>query len=286
MKIIISVILIICGYFTNAQFPVISTVLQIYNYSTGDTFEYHKTIHAPQGNGSCNYEGYTLTIITSFTANNNAITYTSENYSEATSGCCDPGCGFSQYSSNKDSTVIIHPDSGIYYYLICQPGDNCMDSVFSNSSFNGHKQNRFYDNGFNFTDETYADSLGLVSMDDIAEAGEQETRQQLIYFHKASGEIWGQPQAIATAIAVLQPEICAAKIIPTPAAESFKLILSKLPPGNLDFILSDGKGAHVFSKTITNLQTDMSRNKLSSGFYFWEIISENQVIIRGKLLLN
>ena len=282
------ILLISWSYRVSTQPLSFSTIGQIYNYSVGDTFEYQVSTSRPSGGTSCRSAGYLLNTIIAYNVSGNSITYRIAMIQTDT--IHQPGCEAS--FSDTNTYTIYNIDSYFDQVFRCDtnftynPYDSCYDSIFQNSNYNFHKQNHYHNPSFNYFDETYADSIGLVSMDDIAEAGEQETRQQLIYFHKASGEIWGQSQAITTTVAVIQPEIWTAKIIPTPAAESFKLILSKLPTGNLDFILSDGKGAHVFSKNITNLQTDMSRNKLSSGFYFWEIISENQVIVRGKLLLN
>ena len=262
-----------------------STLREIYAFSVGDTFEYQVGSRQPYA-PYCTYEGHTLTVITSFNISRDTIVYTSESYSEAIAPCCEPGCGFSQYSSSSVTSTVTNLDSTVFYSLICPNGDECLDTAFSNGNFNFHKQNLFHDNGFNFIDETYANGLGFVQKDDVAEENKTETTFRLIYFHKTTGEIWGQPQPIVSGINTLHPDNLTAQIFPVPAENNFNLMLSEPPFSKLNFLLFDASGRIIFNQLITNMQTEIERNDLSSGLYHWELTSSNQVLQRGKLVLH
>jgi len=268
-----------------AQGPDFSTIREVYAFAVGDTFEYQvgsRQSYEPY----CHYEGYTLTIITSFNTSHDTILYTSRNFSEAIGACCQPGCGFSQYAFSSGNAIIKNADSSIFYNTLCPNGDECLDTEFSSSSYNFHKQNQFYDNGFNFVNEIYADSLGLVYSDEIAEDNMTEITSQLIYLHKTTGEIWGQPQSIVSGVKTLQLDPLTAQIFPIPIENNFNLTLSQSPFRKLDFLLFDATGKTVFNQPITNIQTEMDRNGLSDGLYLWELISNNEVLQRGKLVLR
>ena len=256
-----------------------STIREIYAFSVGDSFEYEVSSHQ-LFEPHCNYDGYTLTVITGFNISHDTITYESKSFSQSAGACCQPGCGFSQYAYSSGGTTIIDADSTIFYSLPCFNGDQCLDTAFINANYDSHKQDHFYDNSFDLRDETFADGLGQIKGDDIFEYDKVEHIMQLIYFHKANGEIWGQPQTIISGIETLQPDEPSLQLFPNPSNEQIQLTTTA--PNPTEVKIYDALGRLVKQQAYTKT-IDVS--KLATGHYILELDFPGGIVIRqfGKL---
>jgi hypothetical protein len=282
-------IILLLFYCSFAQGPSFSTIKQIYNLSVGDSFVYRASFNRNYSGGSCSFAGYTLSTIISYRLSGDSIIVGSYHFTKDTTPCCDAACGTnSGLTSFYLTNIYTQIDSLFSQQYTCDTTQSiqCFDSVFITNSYNFRKQNRYREVDLGFTDETYADGLGLVHQDNLEEDLGAETTLQLIYYHKASGEIWGHPQNLISSISRLSQPLLTANVFPNPAAESFNLKLSEIPSEKVKFELIDETGKILLIREIHDQQTEINRESLSAGVYIWELLSDNVILSRGKLFLN
>ena len=74
-------------------------------------------------------------------------------------------------------------------------------------------------------------------------------------------------------------------IYPNPFS-STAIIETETPLPNAMFMLFDVVGKPVKQIQLTNSKTEITREDLASGVYIYEIISENKIIDRGRIIVE
>jgi hypothetical protein len=181
-----------------------------------------------------------------------------------------------------DSSIIIFLDSA--YHIVSSQTVLVHDSVYrDNATFNGVKQNLFSSivGGFEGTTEVYADSLGIVYEGEDLELS-SNNREQLIYYHKASGSIWGTP-FITTGISHIDDTYHIA-IYPNPAQDRFVIQSGQYQGLHID--ICDVLSKKILSLNLNSKETAVKRNNLPSGIYYWQVSDGITLIKSGKLILE
>lgn len=75
-------------------------------------------------------------------------------------------------------------------------------------------------------------------------------------------------------------------LYPNPSTTSFTLQLSTPPTTQTYFQLYDALGRQVKREEINSSSTTINRNNLPGGIYFWQLLSENKILDRGKLVIE
>jgi len=127
----------------------------------------------------------------------------------------------------------------------------------------------------------YADSIGIIYKAENVELS-SNNREQLIYYHKANGSTWGTP-FVSTGIANIADEYHVA-VYPNPAEEKF-VVHTDLYQG-LRFELYDVLSEQVMDLNLSGVETQISRNSLPSGIYFWQVTDGTNVIKIGKIIME
>jgi hypothetical protein len=129
--------------------------------------------------------------------------------------------------------------------------------------------------------DVYADSIGLIYKAEDQELA-SNNREQLIYYHKANGAIWGTPSYYTGISDVSGGNNIT--IYPNPAGDEFTIHTDQYQ--GLHFELFDMLSEKVMTLDLSESETQVSRNNLQSGIYFWQITDRNNKIKTGKLILE
>jgi hypothetical protein len=157
------------------------------------------------------------------------------------------------------------------------------------AKFNGKNQyNCNISPGFTTINETYADSLGLVSQFNFYEnTTSTVVNDSLVYYHKAAtGEHWGHfaPARFVTGLPDI-PENRNVNILPNPASENFTISVAELTT-ELRLKLYDLTGREIIIVNINSSQTNVSCNNMAAGIYCWQLESSNGIVDRGKIVIR
>ena len=108
----------------------------------------------------------------------------------------------------------------------------------------------------------------------------------LIYAHKTDGSVYGTPDySKFTALSEVTYNGSTA-IYPNPASASFQVRLPQTPICLNVLELYDACGRMVRSEFITKTTTTLNRDNLNTGVYFWQLKQNEEVIVRGKFILQ
>ena len=161
-----------------------------------------------------------------------------------------------------------------------------VDSAYINpAAYNGSKQNFYFlqqdDLYFSYDQEIYVDSIGIVFK---REAIQQVNNnfQQLIYYHKANGKRWGS-SFFEVGINDL-PREESFFIYPNPTEGRFMIHADSYQ--GIEFKLLDALSRQVMNLRLTDNETQVGRNNLSAGIYFWQMAAGADVIKTGKLVIK
>jgi hypothetical protein len=274
-----------------------STVRQVFSLQKGDSLEYHVWNYGACS-PLCNY--YILKVVDSVSYNLaqdtlsiSFLTQVLHFDSAGGGGMCSGTC--KEYFTWADICPIAvgqwtftYLDSNIISFLdttyrIQSPVGGASDSIYRDSlTYNNSKQN-FYNChiGFDGTNDIYADSIGIVYKAENVELSSNE-REQLIYYHKANGSMWGTPY-INTGIANIATDYHIT-VYPNPAEDRF-VVHSDLYQG-VRFEMYDVLSKQVVNLELNNKETGVNRNNLPSGIYYWQVTDGINTIITGKLIIE
>lgn len=94
------------------------------------------------------------------------------------------------------------------------------------------------------------------------------------------------PFSVQTEKTLLSPETTL-NVYPNPFLQKATFELNDKTPRNLDFTVFDSMGRIVYQEYFSNTyQFDFYRNGLASGFYFFNIIENGQIIGKGKIIVR
>ena len=280
-----------------------STLRQVFNYAVGDSFEYQYGEGGAYGYiGNINYYscgGYELMTITSASIAGDTLIYGYSYLWQDTGGTgpCSgyaiggyppfppmPGGGPSMGTNDSGGVFrVIAPDSLVNYAWGPCVYPVCSDTVIRDGMYNYHKQNQFSDHYYPSIDtsETLTDSIGLTST--YSARDYVNFQLQLTWYHKANGEQWGAP---VTIISTGVNNMASVKLFPNPSSGEFSIQLSAAAQQEFRFELFDASGRWVYHQIVSNELTNIRLNGIGNGLYLWQLSNNDNVIDRGKLVLN
>lgn len=305
------VILLLAAHIGFCQTIGFSTLRQIFNYQKGDSFEYDygtSWLYNFQNQfETANCGGKLLMVIDSVYSQSDTLVYKYTYAFQDTNaiGPCSSQFGYGWigppftgpcYDQNYNPPGVFevcNPDSFFpnmysYYEGQCNTitSNVCFDTAFIDSNYHYRKQNRFSIVGFSSLDETCTDSLGLTNQNDFDEAGDNSQYLQLIWYHKAEGEIWGSYSQVIVADINGVDASASVNLFPNPSNGNLHLQLAGFSNDKNYFELFDLSGRKVYSQNVVIGQTDLVLPGFSAGLYFWQIKSGNSVVKNGKLVLQ
>ena len=284
MKNAIAAVFCFCCFHLFSQGLTHSTIRQVFDFHPGDTLEF-ETNYLIGGYTLCQKEGYYFDVYLSRQDGQDSIAYTCRSvgfdYYYPTS------CSFQTGSSgvNIHTALYTYLDSSIFYYhthtLGCDTTQFCYNdtSYIDTSSYNGRKIDRHTEGiriAFSY-DTTFADGLGQV------EAGfgsEDNTQAQggygLVYYHLASGEVWGTPYYFNLYTGIQSPAgDLTVSVTPDPVTDVLRVSVRESSALPVSFSLCDAMGRVVLSKTLSSPTTDITRDGIAEGLYFWNLSIES-----------
>lgn len=242
-----------------------STVGEVYNFEVGDSFLYEAW---PPGQYVLPNYYWKIIIQKTISGNSDTIFYT--------------------YYGNINDTFYNLSSSVLRLPLAdsCNLWGYCsFDSVYVDSSKFGRKANSIFRGyvGLGGDDTIYHEGLGMTRdchfSDDLNLSGPCE---EMIYYHKASGQIWGLP--LISDIISDQKPVQRITLFPNPVTGRFVLHYPFQLQSN--FLLFDVLGNKVKHEPITNATTTLQRDNLTNGIYFWQVESEGKILDRGKIVFE
>jgi hypothetical protein len=292
--------LLLAGSLIKAQGLMPSTVRQVFSLQRGDSLEYH-IWNVGACSPQCNY--YISKVVDSvsynFAQDTLSIFFQTQIVHFDSSGppVMGASCGECHtYFMNPDiyhitsdrwtttyldSSIIAFLDSS--YHLGLSQTTAVSDSIFRDSLAYDNSRQNFYNGAWDFDGsiEVYADSIGIVYKAENVELS-SNNREQLIYYHKANGSAWGTPY-INTGISDIA-DAYHIDIFPNPTEERFVIRTNQYQ--GLRFELYDVLSKRVMDFDLSSKQTEVNRNKLPSGIYYWQIADVSNVIKAGKIVLE
>ena len=266
-----------------AQPLIPSTVSEVFNFTVGDTFVYHLVL-CPNCLPQYRQDSYFYMAVTDkhYSMSSDTLFY-------------QTNLGLKEIT-NLDSSVLTHSIQPInYIYPIpnyCFYSSATSDSVFTDSLCFLKKNNLSYTylSLSCLGSSLYANDLGLV---------QQLTRDSgfpsepflnwdidLIYSSTQSGVCGSYPASIMTEISVVPEAKVWIQTSPNPATTSFTLQLSSAPNIPTYFQLYDAMGRQVRQEEINSISTTINRHQLPNGIYFWQLLTGQNVLQRGKVMME
>lgn len=292
--------------FIHAQI-VPSTVAEIYSFSIGDSFEYSFNAHSSFG--PCRTEAYTLNVITDTIRRSDTLFYSFKQVgSRAEIGCDYPTVPYKLYYDtffiakrifNADSLIFkSNINVGPYVVGECTQlfGSSCAEDVFysGNNNYHQRKQNQSSYKGLSSYDAIFVDGLGLVYQNVFIENDNSSTSTlNLIYYHKVSGEIWGNYKPIIQGyFDGLYPwgisetsSNTRIVVTPNPAKNSVQItVASNGRQDEMLYTITDNIGQLVQSGVLSNQSTTLDVSLLSRGLYFVNVMSNTGKRWSNKLV--
>ena len=179
--------------------------------------------------------------------------------------------------TNLDSSIVSCMDS------VYGPQGTINDSIYRSDLYNGSKQNLYNFSGYGFssTSDIYADSIGIVYKAESVELSDNN-REQLVYYHKANGNTWGTSY-INVGIRD-DYSTYSISVYPNPAYDRFAINMDL--NATVDFELFDVLAERVISQKITSRTTEIKRNNLAPGIYYWQIHQDGILLKAGALVME
>jgi hypothetical protein len=277
-----------------------STVREVYDFAVGDTFQYrHYSFSSGAG---LDVTSYRFIIITgkSVSLNNDSIFYNYKEVGKQTYYGSMTGytTGYYIYNNqlltytNLDSFIIPDPIN-FNCALVCDttfsapycPQNMCYDSVYySNYWYDSSKINRQERADFEYaSDIMYVNGLGIVKDYEASEGYQNDI--ELIYYHKANGELWGIAHYFVI-VGIEEKQTINASIFPNPATSQIEISLpadAVTKYQSLQFQLYEITGRAVQSQIITSEKTLFTITHLPQGIYYWRLVSASHTLQQGKL---
>jgi hypothetical protein len=294
---LICLLLFCSSHRVKAQGLTPSTVRQIFSLEKGDSLEYHVWTVTNGCGTICNW--YHLKTIDSISYNSlqdtlfiffqsQVLVFDSLDVPVNPCGNCHEYFTFPDVCPvNVSRWSVTDLDSSVVYYLDTAYGgvslDWATDSIYRNSLYNGSKQNLYNlgERDFSRTKEIYVDSIGIVYKTESVELADNNT-EQLIYYHKANGKIWGTPYVVSGIANDLKDY--GISIYPNPVSSNFVIRAGQYQ--GLHFKLFDALSKQVMSLNLSDSETEVNRSSLPFGVYFWQMSDGENVLRTGKLILE
>lgn len=295
MKILIISLFILFCLLVRSQGLSQSTIGQIYDFQPGDTLEY-STGYLLGGGPNCQIQGNIMTIILSREDTLNTVIYSIKQNS--ISGNVPPCCYTCSSSSNSGYYQISYSnlDSSIFFYhthtLGCDTNHFCYnDTAYIDTAYyHGRKIDAHHEgmSGCCSWDTFFVDGLGEVSG---GFGSEDNTASQggfsLIYYHLLNGEVWGTPYyfSLPNDINEINSRV-SVTILPNPATSDFQIKSNNILTEQTVFNLYDETGRSVIQKIIGGCNTQIKRDGLADGLYFWRLSSDGIEFGHGKIVFK
>lgn len=310
-----SFIFMVVGNLT-AQHILPSTVREVYNFSVGDTFMYGNSTSRIGASSPCDSYSEKQTKIVlerAINANDDTITYKYERLRKRISMYCNVFYyqdTITEVYTNLDSLIVPEPsfdscfiDYGNLYCSNCYIDTNFVfidnnfkirpQTLWTSFSFDFDSLQKIncsiqYNCGWDFKGKVYADNLGLI-YDYWGQESVGTYYSELVYYHKANGEAWGTPNyfEIITGVDDKNQELLLATVFPNPIKDSkVNVVAPKSYNSNLKFSLSDLAGKEIDSRIIPTEKTTFQYDNLPTGLYFWNILSDGNVVKSGKIIFQ
>jgi hypothetical protein len=279
MKLVLAIFFISASHFSNAQANLLKA-REIYDFAVGDTFEYH--FGESQG-----FQRYYYDIITQrFDNGNDSIVYTQNEISSNS----QPSIG---------RVVIRNLDSTFQYIF----GSGCNSNCAITNSFclvgpdsTCEMEKEIYSNWPCEFGSTAVTTTTTVRCQKYLGTTWQESSSticgflsahitNLIYAHKANGYIYGTQQGFVTAINNLS-EPLRISVYPNPANSYFYVQYKQATEISAQLKIFDLFGRLVKQIPVLKELNQVDRNSLSNGLYLWTAEDENNILQRGKIVLE
>jgi hypothetical protein len=110
----------------------------------------------------------------------------------------------------------------------------------------------------------------------------------LEYYHLANGEVWGIPEYFRLPNGINDQDNSAmvVSVFPNPALSVFQIKLASFPVTKTTLYLHDEMGRMIRQQEISKENTQVDREGIADGVYFWTIRAEGMDIHYGKLVFE
>lgn len=176
------------------------------------------------------------------------------------------------FSKRTDTTFVVQLDSLI--------NSGNIDTVFTDTVFNGRKVNRFSSSGtYSNTLQIFVEGCGLTYSHYEQISPDTDREYRLIYYKKGS-EVWGIP--IPLSVRQAQNTLSLLKIFPNP---SMGVINIEAPKELIEFEIRvfDISGDLIFNVK-NKRKIDLSKE--TNGVYYIQLITNESSVVRKVVLQN
>jgi len=188
---------------------------------------------------------------------------------------------------------ILRPDSPVISMFDTIGAISGLDTIFINGNYYLRQQNETQASFGNTCasartfDEDYGVGIGLISrINGVCKPGGLwwSDTEQLVYYHKASGEIWGQALPIA-GINWLAPEII--NLYPNPGTDNCTLEINS-PGDSLSIVVVNSLGQVVMTlpKSQYSSRINFNVTSLPAGLYFIRVSNTTCNSVIKKLVVT
>jgi len=257
--------LLICLFFissTNAQTT--SKNSEIYNFQIGDIFHYEFNASEPSS-GSHVYTNIEI-MSKYYSASQDSLFYV-RSFATHESHSWAPNWAFNK---KTDTIIITQLDSLV--------NSGIIDTVFTNTGFNGRKVNRVDGFGSNMNvTKIFVEGCGRTYYHYVQTSPNTDWESKLIYYKKGS-EVWGTP--IPLSINRAQNTLSLVKIFPNPSKGVINIDIPR-DIGDFEIRVFNASG-QLIVRMNNNSRIDLSNEPC--GLYYIQLIS-NEVTEIQKLML-
>lgn len=269
-----------------------STVRQVYDLHVGDSLEYksdHRNV-----SGYTELMSHTIRVVLSRQDIGDSIILRIKDKTISSILYYGPNWG----DSAEYESIYSHLDSSILYYHTATLGCDThnffchIDTAYVDSSrYNSRKIDEHWEGNRSVAayDTMFADGLGMISG---SFGSEDNTIEQggftLEYYHLANGEVWGIPEYFRLPNGINDQDNSAmvVSVFPNPALSVFQIKLASFPVTKTTLYLHDEMGRMIRQQEISKENTQVDREGIADGVYFWTIRAEGMDIHYGKLVFE
>ena len=255
---------------------------EVYDYAVGDTFQYYFSANS-------GYYQYHYKIVTNrIDYGNDSIAYTIKQITSDWNN---------HITTSTNPSIIYYIDSTITYRVgstfdtvTCSTDSGILLYHITFYQSTGLYCDVIQQNIFGISSNYVRFSVGLGTTYSYLCSNTSPcnycTSLSLIYAHKSNGYIYGHQHRSSFLSVEEIGNYNSVSISPNPTTTSFTVQLSTPPSPETYFQLYDAMGRQLRREEINSNTTTINRNNLTSGIYFWQLVSGNRMLERGKLVME
>lgn len=245
------------------------------------TAPFHFELYNPSDNTSTEYssdnDSYNMTIIPTATTTTYQLTNLSDQYCAASESIVDSITIFaSSFIIAEDNIIIDYNGGGVPYISLFFINQNSNDPR-TTISYTIDDYNHI---GFTNTTGTLYVNRTIANTDIVMPTTERGTYQFAIIIDGCSYDV--TVTIISTGL--MENTYSSLLLYPNPTSNTVTLSFKESLPQNAQYFLYDMYGKLVKSGDISQQQTTLSLAEYSSGIYFIQVVSEQKILVREKII--